>query len=538
MWKRFLAHTVCGVIALAGISGGRAAWGEGAPIMGTGAERLAEAERLMTEARDLLAESDPARVAALTLRESLFFALHHNLDVAVQGFEPEAADADVLTEEGAFDPELFGTYTQTQRSDPQTTRGALATGGAASIDEEQVTLDGGVRGTIATGAEYELSGARTRTASSLNSAAGIGSEFDVESTARITQPFLRNFGIAVNTAPIRIAQRQRSIAEAEFARQVMQTLTEVHDAYWEVVRTRENLRVAIDSLHVAGDLLRQNQIRLDVGTMAPLEVLQAETGVAAREETLIVARQAVQDASDALLRLMNLPKTLAAWDHLVLPKDAPAGEAPTHDMGAAVTEALRMRPELEAAQLEQENAAINLMVARNQMLPDVSGTAEYGVTGINKDLDKAFDQAGRTHTENWLLQADARYPVLNRAARGAHRRAEVEHAQQALRVTSLELQVTTEVRAAARAVETGWKRIAVTELARRLAAEQLAAEQKKLEVGVSTSFDVLEKEQDLSEAKSNEIAARINYHLAHAALDLATGQTLATHNVTIDAVRE
>ncbi len=498
------------------------------------AERLADADRLIAAARTLLADEDPDRVATLTLRECLYVTLHNNLDIAVQQLEPDLADADLLAAQGTFDPELFLNYTQTQRSDPQSTRGRLQTAGAQSVDEQQVILEGGVRGTVASGAEYELVGNRTRTAGSLNSSAGIGSEWGVDGRATITQPLLRNFGIAVNTAPIAIARRRRTISEAEFDQQVQQTITAVHDAYWEVVRARENLRVAIDSLRVARDLLRQNQIRLEVGTMAPLEVLQAETGVATRTEALIVVRQAVRDAEDELKRLMNLPDSPEAWKIAIRPSDSPSATAPDVETDGAVQTALADRPELRAARLELANADVNLLVARNQLLPDLKGTAEYGVRGTNRDLNDAFDQAGRTHTENWRLAGDFSYPIGNRDARGRYRRSGLERQQQALRIDGLELEITAAVRSAVRAVETAWQRIGVTELASHLAQQQLEAEQKKLEVGVSTSFDVLEFEQDLTEAKSNEIAARIDYQQAQAQLDLAIGHALVAYDIAID----
>lgn len=503
-------------------------------IQTNAAPRIAEADRLIEDARGLLRDTDPARVATMTLRECLYVTLHNSLDIAIQQLEPDMADADVQAAQGAFDPELFANFTQTQSSTPQSTRAALSAGGAQSIDQEQTILEGGVRGTVASGLEYEFFGNRTGTNSTLNSAAGISSEYEVEGRATFTQPVLRDFGIAVNTAPIQIARRRRSISEADFVRQTQQTITDVHNAYWEVVRTRENLRVTIDSLRVARDLLRQNQIRLEVGTMAPLEVLQAETGVATRTEALIVARQAVHDAEDELKRLMNLPDSTDAWKLGIRPQDAPTASAPNVHVDALVSSALAERPDLRAARLELDNADVDVMVAHNQMLPDLRVTGEYGTRGIDSDVHEAFDQAGRTHKENWRLAADFSYPVFNRDARGKYRRAGLARRQQALSIEDLELDITAEVRGAARAVETAWQRIGVTDLASRLATKQLEAEQKKLEVGVSTSFDVLEFEQDLTEAKSNKIAAQIDYQQALAQLDLAVSRTLATHDIAID----
>lgn len=504
----------------------------------TGEQRLERADRLMANARAMLDAADPATVATLTVREALYFGMTNNLDIQIQGFQSQLSDADVLAAEGAFDPEIYGRLTQSQRTDPQSTRGSLAAGGTTTIQEDRTTAEGGVRGKIASGAEYTLQGTRDRVDSNLNRAAGITSEYEIDATTNITQPLLRNFGILVNTAPIRIAQTQRAVEDQTFARQVMVSLTDIHDAYWEVVRTREDLLVAIDSLRVARDLLRQNQIRLEVGTMAPLEVLQAETGVASRAETVIVAMQAVRDAEDELKRLLNLPRSTDAWHRAIRPADEPHSTAPSVDLDAAVAEALHDRPDLQAARLTLENNELNVLVARNALLPQLDATAEYGVRGIDPDLQEAYDQAGRTHRENWRLQADFSYPILNRDARGSYRRAELERAQQLYTIADLELRVTAEVRAATRAVETAWQRIQVTQVARRLAEEQLAAEQKKLEVGVSTSFDVLEKEQDLTAARSNEIAARIDYEQSLAALDLAVGRTLDARGISIVAKRD
>jgi len=500
--------------------------------------RLDEADQMIGDAQELLAERDPATVATLTLREALYVALQNNLDIRVEQFGPELADADVQSAEGAFDAELYFSFTHAENTDPQTTRGSLQTAGANVVYEQNQTIDAGVKGKVASGMTYDISNNQERSKGDLVESAGIAREYSVEQRLALTQPLLKNFGILVNTADIRIARANRQVASYEFSRRSQETLTAVHDAYWNVVSSRENLNVAIESLRVARDLLRQNMIRLDVGTMAPLEVLQAETGVAIRQEALITSRQQLRDAEDELKRLLNLPETVEAWNRTILPIEALAPKQTAVDSDTAVRTALAQRPEVRVEQLNLENRGVDRLVARNQLLPTLDATFEYGLRGVNPERGAAYDQSVSGTTDNYLIRTDFAYPVGNRQARGAYQRAQLEEEQQTFTLADTELRVAQEARQAVRAVDTDWQRIGVTKLASRLASEQLDAEKKKLEVGVSTSFDVLQFEEDLTDARRNEVGAQIDYLQSLAQYDLAVGRTLEVHGITIDEVRE
>jgi outer membrane protein TolC len=479
---------------------------------------------------------------ALGLQDVVAMALEGNLDIVVERYNPDIKDAELLSAYGTFDPTIGLEFSYSDSELPQTTREGLASS-AGTTETVSKDLRLSLEGTLVTGTEYEMFFQREQSQfTQRNSLDPVTltpidirnpAEYNLDLTFKLTQPLLKDFGLDANLAEIRVAAGERNMSVEDFRKKVMEIVAEVQSAYWDIVAAIENLRVTERSLGLAQDLLKENRIRLEVGTMAPLEVVQAETGVAQREEEVIVARSLVENAEDNLKRLLNLPKDAEEWKMRIEPTDRPVIVEKEVDLLSQLKMAFERRPDYKRSLVVIENAAINEQFARNQLLPSVDLNGEYQFRAVDSEFHGAFDDIERGTSPSWLLGATAEYPIGNRAARGGHRKAQLERLQVEKESENLRLSIIVEVNKAVRGIETSLKLIEATRKGTELAQESLEAERKKLEVGVSTSHDVLEFEEELTDAERREIVARIGYRKALINLGVAAGTILEENNIVV-----
>jgi outer membrane protein TolC len=331
----------------------------------------------------------------------------------------------------------------------------------------------------------------------------------------------------------------------------MNTVRDVEFAYWDLVFAIRDLEVARRSLELAQDLLRNNRIQVEVGTMAPIDVLEAQAEVAAREETVILAEESIRVTEDILKRLINDPGSPDFWGSTYAPVDQPSIAEIEIDLDEAVRIALSRRPVLEQSRVELETRNYNVRFSKNQLMPqlDVVGSLAFnGIGGtqlVREDFagqpsliipggyGDAIDQVFGGDFRDWSIGLNVSYPLGNSQAEARHAQAQVAARQQQALIASNELIIAQEVRQAARAVETNRKRIDATRVARELSQRRLEAEQKKFEVGMSTSFLIVQAQRDLSQAAANELRALIDFVKAIAAFERAKGTILDRSNVAV-----
>ncbi len=483
------------------------------------------------------------RTIALGLNDAVLRALEGNLDIVVERYNPDIADAAVLSARGEFDPVTRVDYSYSEAESPQTIQEGLGSD-AGSTETTATSLALTLEGKIPSGTEYETVFMRDRSQftqkNSFNLDTGMfedianPGQYNLDLAFRLTQPLLKDFGFDANLAAIRIARGERNMSLEDFRRQVINVIAEVQSAYWDLAATIANARVTERSLALAQNLLDENRIRLKVGTMAPLEVLQAETGVAQREEEVIVARSLVRDAEDNLKRLLNMSRDTQDWDFRITPTEELVFAKKDIDLLAQLELAFEKRPDYKRSLMQIENNAINERFTRNQLLPTVDLNGEYELRAVNGGFNEAFDDIERGTSPSWLLGATAEYPIGNRTAKGQYRKAQLETMQSEKEAENLRLSIIVEVNKAVRDISTNLKRIEVTQKAVELGAESLRAEQKKLEVGVSTSHDVLEFEEEHFDAQRRDILAKLGYKKALISLATATGTLLEENDIVIE----
>ena len=359
--------------------------------------------------------------------------------------------------------------------------------------------------------------------------------------AQVTQHLLQGFGFTPNTRFIRIAKNNREISDVAFRLQITTTVDQIENMYWDLVFAYENVRVQQENLAFAKKTLADTQKQVEIGTLAPIEVVRAQSTVATDQQTLTVALTNLQ--LQQLLMKNALSRTLvnpALADAEVIPTstmELPAQEAvvPTQDL---VNDALSHRPELAEARINLSNTDISKKAIRSALLPSLDVFAYYSGNGVNTSYQDSLGQLVDSTAPDKGVGVSLTIPLRNRAAQATQVRSELEYRQAQLRIQQLENQVRIEVRNAQFGVQQNRASVASAQAAVELARQSLDAEQKKYALGASTSTLVLQNQTALTQAESTLISAKAAYEKSRLELDRATGSLLEHAQIQIaDAER-
>ncbi len=486
----------------------------------------------------------------LTLDEAVTLALGHNINLEVNRLSLAATGEGILQATGIFDPLAQINLSESYSESPATN--SLV--GATVNTNTRRTFNTSLSKFLASGTDLVLSWNNTR--SKTNSGFYyLNPSYDSGLGLQITQSLLNGFGTDVNRAGIEVARRNRSISRMDFELVVIQTIQNVENAYWNLVYAQDNLAVRRQSLELAQNLLDQTRTRVRIGTSAPIDIIQSEATVAAREQDIILAENAVEAAADNLKAAMGFENP-SDWKTVMTPADSLEFEPVEVDLDSAITQALDDRLVLKQQQLNEEISRFNLLVAKNSTLPTLNLVGAYGLTGVagtaseaaleppegggvsplatlNGSWDRALGQIWDRDYSRWSVGVNLSYPLGNHAARAqlAQRRYQLQQARQLL--AAQRQSVIAEVRGAVRSVQASLKAVSAAVKARELAERNLDAEQKKFANGMSTNYQVLQIQEDLAAAQASELQSRVAYRESLVAYEVAVGDLLGNMGVTI-----
>jgi outer membrane protein TolC len=462
----------------------------------------------------------------LTLEDAVRRAIEHNPDLAVVRLDTEVEAAQVGEARSAYTP-VFSTIVGRSSVDAPPSNFLL---GASAVETRDLFSSAELRQHIPWGnGTWSLSWDAARTSSNnlLNS-------FDpsVQSGFQLafSQPLLK--GRAIDTAQQQfiVARRNEESSELRFRESAAQTVAAVKQAYWTLKALRANVMVQQRSLDLAEQLAKQNEARVRVGQSPPLDLVQVQAEVADRREGLIRARAAADDAEDRLRRLIIAPDDRAFWSVHVDPVDDPPVRAPLPDVDAAVANALDSRYDLGRARNDVRNADTAVRFLSNQKLPDVRVEASYSGSGLGGSqllrtgafpgvvvgrADSGFgDVLGQTFGRDyptWSLGLAVSYPIGRSFEQVSAVRAAVERRQAEARVASLQLDVAQTIRQAARQVRSAAEREDAARAGATLARQRFESEERRYQVGLSTSFLVTQAQRDLLQAEVGLLQATLDY---------------------------
>jgi HAE1 family hydrophobic/amphiphilic exporter-1 len=465
----------------------------------------------------------------LTRDEAIRLAIQNNPDLAAARYDPVISDARVAAAQSAYVPTLQSGIQRSNGLAPPTSLFSGASGlrtemWSATVAVNQLLPWGGGNYTVG----FDSSRTTTNSLlSTLNPALAARVQFG------ISQPLLRDFHIDPVRANLEVAKRNREIADTGLLEIGASTAAGAERAYWSLVASRALVDVQQRSLDLALELERTNRARVDVGQSPPLDLVAARAEVAQRREALIIGRTTARQVEDVLRTLIIDPSRPDFWSLQLEPADLvpPVGEA--LNVEAAVTNTLANRTDIVRARKLIENAETSVQLSKSDTLPDLRLQANYltdgsGGTRLIREGGFPGTITGSQSTSyagllgqlfsldypTWTVGVTFSYPLGKSLAEANLARARVEKDQQMARLRAIELSAVREVRDAALRVEQNQQRIETTRLGSELAAQRLDAEQKRFEVGMSTSFLVIQAQRDLVIARNNQLQAALDYQLA------------------------
>ena len=499
-----------------------------APAMASGGEAPPSLALDLQVAQSGAAQAPPRSapgVMALSMKESIALALKGNLDIAIEGFTPQIREQDLLSEKSVYDPSAFLEALRSDNKLPAQLN--LLTG--ARVLSDLWDFNTGLRQKLPTGGAYELR-FNNQFLQVPGSASGDG--FISKFGLTITQPLLKNFGFEANETGIRIATNNQSISREQLRLKVSDITTQVQNAYVELVFAIENLEVQRRSLRLAQNLVTLNKARVRAGVAAPVEVTQAEAQEAARVQDVILADKAVRDAEDSLKVILNIPGT-TGWGQEIQPTYSLTFVPKPVNLEETIRTALDSRYEYKSAKLDIENRELSVRLTRNQLLPDLSLTGNVNTNGFGKSYGNNMDAMTSGDFVSYSVGVVLTVPLGNRSAEASHTKARLTAEQAKTSLRQLELQIVQQVREGVRRVEADAKRVDANRAARTLAEEQLRVEQRRLEAGVSTTFNVLSFQRDLAQAQVSEIRSIADYYKSLANLEKVRGTVLEANQIEL-----
>lgn len=471
---------------------------------------------------------DTNEIVNLSLEQCIQLALQNNLDVRISRYQPEIAkltlSGDYAAYEPAFDMTASQNFTEFEQGfDPSTFN-------PPSGETTRENYSAGIVGLLPTGFNYDISGNLNHSETEI---AG-RSEEEYASSIGISaqQPLLKNAWIDRTRWQIRIDKKQFKSSKLALINQIMQTVTQVQFAYYDLIAAQENVLVQEKALQLAQRLLEENRKRVQVGTMAPLDEKQAEAEVAARQADLLSAQNAQETQQNALIRLIT--DNFAGWEHRELePSEALEAIPTSFSRMDSWQKGMTMRPDLLQSELELEQQDITLKFNRNQLFPQLDVFGSFGYTGRDPSFSPMLEDLSEQRNPRYSYGISLTIPLGNRQARTDYEIAKANKERLLLQHKQLEQQILVSIENAINEARSSLQRVQATRSAVEFAQAALEAEQKKLDNGKSTSFQVLQFQRDLISRQSAEINALADYNRALSNLALQEGYTLEKLNIDV-----
>ena len=546
----------------------------------------------------------------LSLSDAIALALENNLDIAIQRDNPKIADLDILRTRagssargvrtsvtsasttsgggagaqggtgtasggvgqgtgglttstlgagsaiGSFDPVVTTTMQIRHQAVPVTDYVTQQFLGINATQINTGTANFAYQQAFHSGTAFSMGWNNNRRTNLLNT---ISPQISSNFQTQFSQHLLQGFGFGPNTRNIRIAQNNREVSDLVFKQQVMLTVTQVQNTYWDLVSASEDVKVKESSVTVAEKLYNDNKRQVEIGTLAPIEIVRAEAQVASTRQDLIVSQTVLQqyetNLKNMVLRDLSDPALLTAR---VVPTDriAVPPVEPVVPIQESFGMALSSRPELAQSRIDLRNRDISFKAVKNGMLPTLDAFAYWGGQGtaglptpfrrpgqtgpnvipsnLQGGLGNVLSQSFGSDFPDYAFGLQLSIPLRNRSAQADAAQAQLENGQAVIRLRQLENAVRVEVQNAVIALQQNRARLEAAQKQRFLQEQTLDAEQKKFQLGASTIFLVIQAQRDLAVARSAEVKAMNDYMKSRVEMDRATGQTINKNGISMD----
>ncbi|MFN7944883.1 MAG: TolC family protein [Blastocatellia bacterium] len=535
---------------------------------------------------------DPGKIVNWTLKDAILAALENNPDIELERVNVRRAQFDLFAAQGFYDPSATSGISYNSRIVPNTSRNTGLGSSVPSINFQTVNYNFGFQQYYErTGGFYSVAFNNSR---STSNQATLTPNYQPSLAFNITQPLMKNFGIDVNRRLIKIQKKNLDLSDAVFRQRAIQIIAQVQQAYWDLTFAIKNEEIQRASVKLAETQLNNNKRQVEVGTLAPIDIVSAATDLETRRQQVFQAMNAVAQAENTLKQLTVSGPNDELWTSQITPVESFEVQTNTLPLPDAMKLAMENRPELKQFALQKEIKQVDIDFFRNQTKPQVDFVASYGTNGaggtpaivgnvipscsspvtinnqpyclglgigagatpgqfipivtqtpfttssfVSSDFVGGYGTALRNLFKNefraWSVGVNITLPLRNRTAKANLGKA-LEEARQLDLQTRRQMQsIEVEVRNAVQSAETAKMRIEAARAARIYAEQQLEGENKKFQAGLSTTFFVLQRQTQLAQAQGDEVRALTDFNKAVAELQRVIATTLSSNSI---AVRE
>jgi len=462
----------------------------------------------------------------LSLKDALKMAVEKNLEVRAELYNPAIGEAEIRLNRGIYDPLLSFL---TSYDDSTTQPASTLLSGASISRQKNFSANAGISQLVPIGGTVGLFFDNRWNRNNADPSRGFLDEYwQSELVLSYAQPLLRTFGRESTELGIAVAVSGKEAANDQFRSRLIDVVARTRSAYFTLYSLKENLEAKNAALTLANRILEDTKGRVRAGVLPAMETLNAEFGVSTREKERIDAEKLLKDQMDAVRLLLQI-EGAADLD----PVDSPdRGEYPV-DEGDAVKRALAARPDLKASKVNLRILELQTRVAHNRTLPDLSFNASAALTGLGQDYSRDLDKVGSGDYPVWSLGLQLTYPLGNRAAENDYIRSRLKVEQARVELKNLEDSIRNEVRTALRGIRANYLQLEVADRGLAYAEERMRAYIKKNEVGLATTKEVVDVQNDLVAAQANRIRAQAEYNISLALFWKVTGETLEHEGITI-----
>ena len=481
----------------------------------------------------------------LSLEEAVARARERNIDIAVARITPRLSDFSLAALDAAYRPNITSTFFNRSNTQAVNNQTQGATGN--SLKTSTLNWQGGMAQNMKWhGGSWQASWTNSRVESS-NLFATRNPTYNAGLTANVTQPLLRGWRIDATRASLQTTRLSQKNDEISVQTTTTNTMANTRNAYWDLVYAIQAVDAAQNSLDISNKLVSDNRARVEIGTLAPLDVRTSEAEAANRRLTLVQAQATVRTSELVLKRLIVSGTDDPLWTSSLNPTDRPPATPEPLNVDAAISRALRERTDLAQSKNSLQISDINLRNQVEATRPQLDFVGTYGLSGIggtqfNRSglggaiIDTipggyfdALSTLGRFSLPTWTAQVNFAVPLGQSAAQANVARSKLSLEQANANLKALELQIATDVQNAALTVQSSLESVQAAQVARQLAQEKLNATQSKLDVGMSTNYEVVQAQRDFADAQNNELRAQLNYRKA--LVNFETVQTVGSRGV-------
>lgn len=486
----------------------------------------------------------------LTLKEAIYQALKNNLDLQVQMSDAELSRQSLRINKAIFIPTLNLSGNVSESNVPSS--GFLSGAEVTKDNDTSMSMTLAQQLPIGGTLSFDVYNGRSTT----NTIWSTVNPY-LSSRARLTlnQPLLKNFGMIATKSEIYIASNNLKMARYQLRQNIIDLVYNVEQAYWNLVLAHQSYEATETALKRAQDLLKQNEIKVKVGSAAPIEILTAKADVASNESALIQADRNIQTAEENLKRILNMSKEPAT----IFPSDKPEIKKMPVDFNEFLEEGLNNRPDMERAKLDLENYKIRVKYAKNQALPELNVSAYYYTTGrggtlydyapgaspldpdfdpdtdlilqVKKSIWDSLDEVFSNLYKNYSISLNLRIPIGFAREKAQLAQAKINMKRSLLTLQNTENTVYSEIKEVIKQLEANQKLVEADRIAQELQEQRLKAEEKRLSVGLSTNFVVLDYQRQYANSQTQSLRSTIEYTMTLARINQILARTFDVYDI-------